>query len=95
VSELFAAGVPGQAAADEMRAELHVRGHETVERVLHENRSRWQSLSAADRLTVEALLEAVASRLIDGCAPRIEPAHVELLRELFALGGDAGGEAPG
>jgi hypothetical protein len=95
VSELFAAGVPGQAAADKMRAELHVRGHETVQRVLRENHSRWQSPSAADRLTVEALLETVASRLIDGCTGGIEPANVELLRELFALGDDAGGEAPG
>jgi hypothetical protein len=94
VSELFAAGPPGQATADEVLAELHVRGHETVARVLRENRSRWQSLSDADRLTVEALLEAVASRLLDGCSAGIEPAHVELLRELFALRGDTGGEVP-
>jgi hypothetical protein len=95
VSEPFTAGAADETAANEMRAELHVRGHETVERVLRENHARWQSLSAADRLTVESLLEAVASRLIDGGATRIEPAHVELLRELFALEGDAGGEALG
>jgi hypothetical protein len=72
-----------------MLAALRERGHETVERVLRENASRWQSLSGADRLTVESLLEAVASRLLGGSATRIEPAHVGLLRELFALRGSA------
>jgi hypothetical protein len=75
-----------------MLAALRERGHETVERVLRENASRWQSLSAADRLIVESLLDAIASRLLDGSATRIEPAHVGLLRELFGLPGSADGD---
>ncbi|MEA2467923.1 MAG: hypothetical protein QOJ57_2049 [Thermoleophilaceae bacterium] len=72
-----------------MLAALDGRGHDIVERLLSENESRWQSLSAADRRTVESLLLTVASRMLDRPATRIEPAQVRLLRELFALPGGA------
>jgi hypothetical protein len=94
VSELYAAGVPGDAIAGSMFAALHGRGQATVERLLRENDSRWESLSATDRRTVEALLLAVVSRLLDRPSAHVEPGHVELLRELFALAGAAGGDGP-
>jgi hypothetical protein len=94
VSELYAAGVPGDAIAGSMLTALHGRGQATVERLLRENDSRWESLSAADRRTVEALLLAVVSRLLDRPAAHVEPGHVELLRELFALAGAAAGDGP-
>ena len=87
MSELSAAGPSDAAQAGSLLAALHVRGHEIVERVLSENDSRWESLSAADRRTAESVLLAVASRLLDHPATRIEPAQVELLRELFVLPG--------
>jgi hypothetical protein len=89
VSELSAAGPSGDAESGSVLAALHGRSHQIVERVLRENDSRLQSLSAADRRTAESLLLAVASRLLDRHASRIEPAQVELLRELFALPGGA------
>jgi hypothetical protein len=92
VSELYATGVSGDAIAGSMLAALHGRGQATVERLLRENDGRWESLSAADRRTVESLLLAVASRLLDRPAAHIEPGHVELLRELFALAGEADGD---
>lgn len=90
MSELYAAGLSGDARAGSVLAALHGRGHDVVERVLRENDSRLQSLSAADRRTAESLLLTVASRLLDRPASRIDPAQAELLRELFALPGDAG-----
>jgi hypothetical protein len=89
VSDLAAAGVAGHAEAGSLLAALHRRGDQIVEQMLRENDSRLQSLSAADRRTAESLLLAVASRLLDHPATRIEPAQVELLRELFALPGGA------
>jgi hypothetical protein len=94
VSELYAAGNPGDAIAGSMLAALHGRGNATVERLLRENDSRWESLSAADRRTVEALLLTVVSRLLDRPATRVDPAQVELLRELFALAGEADANSP-
>jgi hypothetical protein len=87
LSELSAAGLSDAAQAGSLLAALHVRGHEIVELVLSENDSRWEALSAADRRTVESVLIAVASRLLDRPAARIEAAQVELLRELFVLPG--------
>jgi hypothetical protein len=92
VSELYAAGPPGDAeTTGSVLAALHGRGLEIVAGVLRENDSRWQSLSAADRLTAEALLLAVASRLLDHPGTGIEPAQAERLRELFALSAGADG----
>lgn len=91
MSELYAAGPSGDAEAGSVLAALHGRGLEVVARVLRENDSRWQSLSAADRLTAEALLLAVASRLLDRPGTSIEPAQAERLRELFALSAGADG----
>jgi hypothetical protein len=92
VTELSAAGPSDGTEAGSVLAALHGRGHEIVERVLRENDSRLQSLSAADRRTAESLLLAVAARLLDRHATRLEPAQVELLRELFALPGGADAE---
>jgi hypothetical protein len=96
-----AAATGGLASADTaaMLAALRGRGDETVERLLRANELRWRSLSDADRRTVESLLLAVASRLLDRPARRLadeqedlQAAHVPVLRELFALGAD--GEPP-
>jgi hypothetical protein len=102
VGELRAAGpaVPAGATgglaspeAEAMLAALRGRGDETVERLLRANELRWRSLSDADRRTVESLLLAIASRLLDRPARRLaderedlQAAHVPVLRELFALG---------
>jgi hypothetical protein len=84
-----------------MLAALRGRGDQTVERLLRANELRWQSLSEADRRTVESLLLAIASRLLERPALRLaeehedlQAAHVPVLRELFALGAADGDAAP-
>ena len=79
-------------------AALRRRGDEVVERVLAENRNRWESLSDADRERVEALARAIASRMLHEPTLRLKRAsgdedsylYVSVLRELFGL--DAGTE---
>jgi glutamyl-tRNA reductase len=74
-------------------AALRERGDEIVSRVLAENESRWEDLSAADRERVEAMAKAIASRLLHEPTLRVrraageEDAHFLLgaLRELFGL----------
>ncbi len=94
MSKLSAVGVPGGAEAGPLVAALHRRGHQIVEQLLRENDLRWQSLSEADRRTVESLLLTVASRMLDHPAT-VRPAQVELLRELFTPRGAADENALG
>jgi glutamyl-tRNA reductase len=77
-------------------AALHERGEDIVEAVLEENAGRWESASARDLARVEALARAVVGRLLHEPTIRLrsldaERAHgsIELLRDLFALRGDA------
>jgi glutamyl-tRNA reductase len=78
--------------AEETLAALRRRGDATVDRLLRENESRWQSMSDADRRTAELLARTVASRLFDLPARRLatEPpaereAHAAALSNLFAV----------
>jgi glutamyl-tRNA reductase len=72
---------------------LRERADEIVSRVLAENETRWESLSAADRERVEMLARAIASRLLHEPTLRIKGAadrddvylQVAALRELFGL----------
>jgi len=72
---------------------LRERADEIVSRVLAENDTRWESLSAADRERVELLARAIASRLLHEPTVRIKGAadrddvylQVSALRELFGL----------
>jgi glutamyl-tRNA reductase len=74
-------------------AALRERADEIVTRVLAENETRWESLSAADRERVELLARAIASRLLHEPTLRIKDAadrddvylQVSALRELFGL----------
>lgn len=74
-------------------AALRERGDEIVARVLAENESRWEGLTAADRERLEAMAKAIASRLLHEPTLRVrraageEDAHFLLgaLRELFGL----------
>ena len=74
-------------------AALRERADEIVSRVLAENETRWESLSAADRERVELLARAIASRLLHEPTLRIKDAadrddvylQVSALRELFGL----------
>jgi glutamyl-tRNA reductase len=74
-------------------AALRARADEIVSRVLAENETRWESLSAADRERVELLARAIASRLLHEPTLRIKGAadrddvylQVSALRELFGL----------
>jgi glutamyl-tRNA reductase len=77
---------------EETLAALRRLGDETVDRLMQENESHWQSLSGRDRWTAEALARTIASRLLDLPARRLaaEPAsereaHVAALCQLFAL----------
>jgi len=77
-------------------AALHERGEDIVQAVLEENAGRWESASARDLARVEALARAVVGRLLHEPTIRLrsldaERAHgsIELLRDLFALRGDA------
>ncbi len=74
-------------------ASLRERADEIVQRVLDENESRWESLTAADRERVQAMARAIASRLLHEPTLRLkrssgeEEAYVyaSVLRELFGL----------
>ena len=75
---------------------LHERGERIVEHVLEENAGRWESASARDLARVEALARSVVGRLLHEPTIRLrsldpERVHgsIELLRDLFALRGDA------
>jgi glutamyl-tRNA reductase len=79
-------------------AALRERADSIVARVLSENATRWESLSATDRERLEQMAHAIASRLLHeptvrlkGLADR-EDAYLQVsaLRELFGL--DAGTE---
>ena len=75
---------------------LHERGERILEHVLEENAGRWESASARDLARVEALARAVVARLLHEPTIRLrsldpERVHgsIEMLRDLFALRGDA------
>jgi glutamyl-tRNA reductase len=77
-------------------ASLRARADEIVDRVLAENESRWESLSAADRERMRAMAHAIANRLLHEPTLRIKRAaekdgayeYVHALRELFGLDPD-------
>jgi glutamyl-tRNA reductase len=74
-------------------AALRARADEIVERVLAENESRWEGLTAADRERLGAAARAISSRLLHEPTLRIkrdaddDDAYVRIavLRELFGL----------
>jgi glutamyl-tRNA reductase len=78
-------------------AALRARGDEIVERVLAENESRWEGLTAADRERVRAMARAISSRLLHEPTLRLkrsgddEAAYgkIAALRELFGLDPEA------
>jgi glutamyl-tRNA reductase len=53
------------------------RGDEVVEQVLRRNQAHWESLSSADRERLEALLQEVASRLLQEAVLRLETSQGE------------------
>jgi glutamyl-tRNA reductase len=72
---------------------LRKRADEIVDQVLLENRSRWESVSPADRERLETMARAVVSRLLHDPTLRLKDSagehdsyrYVHALRELFAL----------
>ena len=74
-------------------AALRSRAEDVVERVLAENEGRWESLSEADRARLEAMANAIASRMLHEPTMRMKRAagsedaylYVNALRELFGL----------
>ena len=74
-------------------AALRRRADEVVERVLSENESRWESLSAADRDRLRVMARAIANRLLHEPTVRLKRTtddeaaypYVHALRELFGL----------
>ena len=74
-------------------AALRRRADEVVERVLAENDSRWESLSAADRDRLRVMARAIANRLLHEPTVRLKRTtddeaaypYVHALRELFGL----------
>jgi glutamyl-tRNA reductase len=72
---------------------LRERGDEVVRRVMAENDSRWESLGESDRERMEAMAQAIASRLLHEPTVRMRRAagdeeaytYVSALRELFGL----------
>jgi glutamyl-tRNA reductase len=72
---------------------LRERGDEIVDQVLRENRSRWESVSPADRERLETMARAVVSRMLHDPTLRLKDSagendsyrYVHALRELFAL----------
>ena len=82
----------GQADTRPTIAALHERGHAIVEQVLAENAGRWESASPRDRARIEAIANAVASRLLHEPTIRLRGlgdarghAMLQLARELFDL----------
>ena len=82
---------------------LRSRADEIVRRVLAENEARFESLTDADRARVEAMVRAVASRILHEPTLRLKRAgeeedaykHVAALRELFGLDAATEPEGPG
>jgi glutamyl-tRNA reductase len=79
-------------------AALRERGEQIVTQVLHENESRWESLSDADRERLGLMARAVVSRLLHEPTLRLKHSddpfgHLSALRELFDLEPDPA-EAP-
>jgi len=82
-------------------AALRAHGDEVVARVIAENQGRWQSLEQADRERVEAMVRAVASRLLHAPTRRLREVagsdrayeSVSTVRELFALEVEAAAES--
>ncbi|MGH2962489.1 MAG: glutamyl-tRNA reductase, partial [Solirubrobacterales bacterium] len=74
-------------------AALRRRADDVVERVLSENESRWESLSAADRDRMRVMARAIANRLLHEPTVRLKRStddeaaypYVHALRELFGL----------
>jgi glutamyl-tRNA reductase len=74
-------------------AALRQRADEVVERVLAENETRWESLSAADHDRMRVMARAIASRLLHEPTVRLKRStddeaaypYVHALRELFGL----------
>ena len=74
-------------------AALRERGDEVVRRVMAENETRWESLGEADRVRMEAMAKAIASRLLHEPTVRMRRSageddaynYVSALRELFGL----------
>ena len=74
-------------------AALRRRADDVVERVLAENESRWESLSAADRDRMRVMARAIANRLLHEPTVRLKRStddeaaypYVHALRELFGL----------
>jgi glutamyl-tRNA reductase len=85
-------------------ADLRHHGEEIVDKVLAENRDRWESASPRDLARVDAIARAVMQRLLHeptirlkalpDSAPPAPPVHgrLQIIRELFGL--DAHGAAP-
>ncbi|MGZ8512386.1 MAG: glutamyl-tRNA reductase [Candidatus Limnocylindria bacterium] len=81
-------------------AAMRARADEIVGRVLAENDQRWESLSDADRERVQAMAQAIASRLLHEPTLRLKRSsgeddayvYINALRELFGL--DAGSAPP-
>ncbi len=79
-------------------AALRERADEVVERVLAENEQRWEGMTDADRVRLEAAAKSIASRLLHEPTLRLKRdaddtnayAKVAVLRELFGL--DPGSE---
>jgi glutamyl-tRNA reductase len=77
-------------------AALRERADEVVQRVLAENESRWEGLTAADRDRLSAAARAIASRLLHEPTLRLKRAaddadayvRIAVLRELFGLDAD-------
>jgi glutamyl-tRNA reductase len=77
--------------------DLRTRASEIVEAVMAENDGRWESASPADVERMERAARTVVQRLLHEPTVRLKDArdrddahgHVEVLRELFGLDGDA------
>jgi glutamyl-tRNA reductase len=84
-------------------AALRERGDEIVRRVLAENEGRWESLGEADRERLQAMAQAIASRLLHDPTLRMRRSagsddaylYVSALRELFGLDVETEPEAEG
>jgi glutamyl-tRNA reductase len=82
---------------------LRTRADEIVRRVLAENEGRFESLSETDRTRVEAMVRAVASRILHEPTLRLKRAgeeedaykQVAALRDLFGLDATTEPEGPG
>ena len=86
----------GQLDARPTLADLRRHGGEIVEKVLTENKGRWESASPRDLARVDAIARAVMQRLLHEPTIRLKglpdtgaPAHgrLQIIRELFGLDG--------